>query len=250
MSVYTISSGSHHQSSCDIPAPPAMRAVDRGCPAPAPHTAREIVGLEKPAPLAEPLEEGELSGVVLRIRLCGELLAQQRALPHELLPRRAKAREIDVFDEASVVATRAPLMARGQDEAAHAPAEGRFRPVRQREEQFGAAPLVVAVVGSLRRRGTTRNFHGVPIRKRASRLRRAGAAIADVMQIVEAPIRRARTAAQFGMDVAGGSGMRGRDTTAPQRVNRAVSTSRAFIGWGSARVDDRCWTVGVGGKDL
>ena len=130
-----------------------------------------------------------------------------------------KPGKIDVLDETAVVAVRVPLMAGGQDEAAHAPAECRFRPVRPGEKQLGTAPLVVTVHRVVHRVvKPQRNLHGVAIRKQRRDFVEPAQAIADVMQIVEAPIRRAEAAAQLGMDVAGGSGIRGRDTTAPQRV--------------------------------
>ncbi len=94
----------------------------------------------------QPSEETRLSRVVFGVVLRGELLAQQVAVPRELVPRRAESREVDVVDELLVVRARRGRTARRQDEARDAPAE--HRAARPRTARGTAPRSAVRCTGS------------------------------------------------------------------------------------------------------
>jgi hypothetical protein len=67
------------------------RAGAAGFRALSPRIAREMLGRKEVATPLQAREEPELAAVVLRVGLRRRLLAQQRAVAHELLPRRTEA---------------------------------------------------------------------------------------------------------------------------------------------------------------
>ena len=218
----------------------------------------KVIGREEPGAPLEPIEEGDLAGVVPVVRLCGEFFAQQVALAHEVFPRRGKAREIDVLDETPIVGARRYLMASRQDQTADAAAEHRTGPGRIGEKQPGAAPLVVRVArlvhGIVK---PQRHFYGIPIAKQCGDFVKPMQAIVDMMQVVKAPIRPAEASAQIGLHLVGRDAIRRRYAAPPQPVepctgdlagvHRAPYMHRIEITEAAvfefAKVDSRCSSI-------
>ena len=147
-------------------------------------------------------QELDLAMVVLGVGLFEELVAQQRALAHELVPRRTEADEVDVVDEAAVVAQRSRDVPRRQDQRADAAAKHRAGAGRQGQEQLGAAALVGRIARSIDRVvEPERELDGIAVGQERRDFIGATQAVPDVVEVVEGPVRRTEESAELPVDL-------------------------------------------------